>query len=717
MLDLVNTLQGTDSKYELSYGNTLPLAATPWGMTNWAPQTTAAWGWWFQYGGTEIRGLRATRQPSPWMGDYGQFLLLPQTGPLVTDPDARASPYGRDASTFRPDYLKLDLPKYDVAVELTPSDRCAVLRMTFRSGDVGRLIVDPAGGAEGSHVEFDGRTVRGWSTAASGDAAPPNFRAYFVIVLDRDVTASGTFPGSDKDFVRSGGGSHGVGTAGYAEFATGGDRTVVARVATSYVSHEQAMLNLERETAGGFDAVRTRTAAAWDAHLAKVDVEGGTDDQRRTFYSCLYRAGLFPHRMHEVNAAGQDVHYSPYDGRVHPGVAYTDNGFWDTYRTNYPFWSILYPERLGEILNGFVQSYRENGWFPQWPSPGNRVSMIGTHADAVYADAVAKGITGFDVNAAYEGLRKDAFVVPPPGSVGRQGLAHYLAHGYVPLGQTSYATSCSLDYAYDDWCVARVAKALGKTDDYELLMRRSKNYRASWDPAVGFFRPRTAEGAWVEPFDEFAWGGPFVEGSAWQNAWAVQHDVDGLADLLGGRRAMADKLDRLFGLPPAFATGAYGQVIHEMTEMAQARFGQCALSNQPSHHIPYLYAAIGQPWKTQYWTRRLCQELYNPGPRGFPGDEDNGEMATWFLLSSAGFYPLCVGDPTYTLTSPLFERMTFHLSGGKTFTVRTVGNGEHAVYVKGRTLNGQPFDGTTIPHATVVAGGELVAEMSTVPTR
>ena len=708
MLDLVNTLQGTDSRYELSYGNTLPLVATPWGMTNWAPQTTGGWGWWFRHEATHVRGLRATRQPSPWMGDYGQFLLLPQTGPLVTGPADRESPYDRDASTFRPDYLRLGLPRYDVGVELTASDRCAVLRLTFRSGDVGRLIVDPAAA---SHVEVAGRVVRGWSSATSGET-PPNFKAYFVVELDRDVTASGTFAASDPHFEKTGD----SGTGAYVEFATAASRTVTARVGTSYIGYDQAMANLRRETDGGFDAVRGRAAASWEAHLAKASVEGGTDDQRRTFYSCLYRAVLFPHRMYELDDAGNKVHYSPYDGAVHPGLMYTDNGFWDTYRTNYPFWSILFPEQLGEMLEGFVQSYREAGWFPQWPSPGHRVSMIGTHIDAVIADAVAKGIGGFDLATAYEGLRKDAFEVPPRPEVGRQGLTEYLAGGYVPLGKSTYATSCSLDYAYDDWCVAQVAKALGKTGDYELLMKRSQNYRASWDPAVGFFRPRNGDGSWVEPFDEFAWGGAYVEGGAWQCSWAVAHDVDGLAELLGGKRAMADKLDRLFGLPPAFQVGGYPHLIHEMTEMAQARFGQCALSNQPSHHIPYLYAAVGQPWKTQYWTRKLCRELYNPGPRGFPGDEDNGEMACWFLLSSAGFYPLCVGDPTYTLTSPVFDRMTFHLPDGKTFTVRTVGNGEHHVYVKARTLNGQPFDGTTLPHAAVMAGGELVAEMSTVPT-
>ena len=706
-LDLVNPLQGTDSNIGLSYGSTLPLVAMPWGMTNWAPQTDSGWGWWFRYTSNHIQGIRATRQPSPWMGDYGQFLLMPQTGPLITNAAERQSPYDRDASTFRPDYLKLDLPRYDVGLELTASERCSVLRLDFRSGDTGRLIVDPAGT---SHVEVVGRTIRGWSTATSGGELK-HFKAYFVVQLDRDLTGSGTFTGSNKDFREPAERLPSLG--GYVEFATGQNRTVIVKVGTSYIGFEQAEQNLKNETADGFDGVRRKSSETWAANLAKIEVNGGTDDQRKTFFSCLYRAQLFPHKIYELDAAGNQTHYSPFDGKVHPGILYTDNGFWDVYRTNYPFWSILFPEQLGEILHGFENAYLENGWFPQWPSPGDRVSMIGTHVDAVYADAVVKGIKGFDVATAYEGIRKDAFEVPPRNNVGRPALKHYLEEGYVPGGHDGYSASTSLDYAYDDWCVAQVAKALGKTDDYEALMKRSKNYKASWDPKVGFFRPRDAEGAFMhEPFDEFGWSNGYVEGGPWQCSWAVQHDIDGLAELMGGKKAMGEKLDQLMGLPPVFHVGGYGNVIHEMTEMANSRFGQYAQSNQPSHHILYLFSAIGQPWKTEYWTRKVCEELYNSGPHGFPGDEDNGEMSCWFLLSSMGFYPLCVGDPHYTLTSPLFDEVTLHLPNGKTFTIKTDNNGKHNVFVRSRTLNGQPFIASTISHEQIVGGGEMVMEMS-----
>lgn len=705
MLNLVNTLQGTDSTFSLSCGNTLPLVAMPWGMTNWSSQTSGD-GWWFQYNAKDIRGIRATRQPSPWMGDYGQFLLMPQTGPLVTGPKARQSPYSRQASTFSPDYLKLDLPRYNVQVELTASDRCAVMRMIFRKGNTGRLIIDPA---ETSHVEVVGQTIRGYTTATSG-FNPPNFKAYFVILLDRNITRSGTFPGSNSHF--DGPAKHANSIGGYAEFNTAQNRTVTALIGTSYISYAQAEQNIKNETAGGFDGVHQRAHDAWEHNLNKIEVQGGTAEQRKTFYSCFYRAQLFPHRMYEINSAGKKIRYSPYDGKVHSGPMYTDNGFWDVYRTNYPFWSVMFPKQLGEILAGFVQAYRESGWFPQWPSPGNRVSMIGTHVDAVIADAVVKHIKGFNIETAYQGIRKDAFVPPPHNYVGRPKLQFYEKNGYVPYNTTSYSVSTSLDFAYDDWCVAQVAKALGKTSDYDILMKRSKNYKASWDPKVKFFRARNADGSWVKPFDQFAWGGGYVEGGPWQCSWAVQQDVDGLAKLLGGKKEMAHRLDRLLGLPPLFHLGSYGGLIHEMTEMARSRFGQYAQSNQPSHHILYLYSAIGQPWKTQYWTRHVCQELYNSGPRGFPGDEDNGEMSSWFLLSSMGFYPLCVGDPNYTLTSPLFDRVTLHLANEKTFTIESRDNGQYNVYVKSRTLNGKPFTAATIPHDTIMAGGTMQAQMS-----
>lgn len=711
-LDLVNPLQGTDSNIGLSHGNTLPLLATPWGMTNWSPQTSGGWGWCFRPDAKQVRGIRATHQPSPWMGDYGQFLLMPQTGELITDPNRWESPCDLSAAVFRPDYLKLTLPRYDTDVELTATDRCSLLRLTYHRGDTGRLLLDPA---EHSAVEISGRSIRGWTTAVSGNGAVKGFKTYFVAQLDRDISKSGTFTSSNADFDKLSKDPTSVG--GYVEFDVRDRRPVIVRVGTSFISYEQAEQNIKAEASGDFDATREVTRAAWQANLDKIDIAGGTDEQRRTFYSCLYRAQLFPHRIYELDAAGKPIHFSPYDGKVRDGHLYADNGFWDVYRTNYPFWSIVYPQQLGEILDGFTQAYKENGYFPQWPSPGNRVGMIGTHVDAVMADAIVKHVKGFDVDDAYAGIRKDAFEASPKGSpFGRPALNEYLKNGYIAAGKDGYCLSASLDYAYDDWCVAQAAAALGKAADHDELAKRSQLYRSSWDAKTGFFRPREADGSWAfEPFDEFDWAHGYVEGGPWQNTWAVPQDVAGMAELLGGKQAMCDKLDRLFGQPPIFHTQGYGGTIHEMTEMARANLGQYNHGNQPGHHIVYLYAALGEPWKTQYWSRRICRDLYHSGPDAFAGDEDNGEMACWYLLSSMGIYPLCVGDPTYTLTSPLFDRVTLHLQDGKTFNINTAHNSEHGDYVKSRTLDGQPLAAETISHGAITDGGTLQVELSEHP--
>lgn len=715
MLDLVNTLQGTNSNVSRSHGGTLPLVGSPWPMTHWAPQTTdgrsfESGRWWFGSNDISIYGLRATHQPSPWMGDYGQFTVQPATGELVGDFGARASEYNRGSAVFRPDYVSLQLKRYAVRSELTASERCAVMRFTFARGSSGRLYFDPAGK---SHIEIDGRTIRGYSTANNG-GVPKNWKAYFVAHLDRDVSGFGTVDGTN---VQSGektiDGDH---AGAYLEFATEPDKPVELTMATSYLGYEQAEVNLARETAGGFDATRARTAAAWENHLSRARVSGGTEEQRRTFYSSLYRAGTFPHKLYELDAKEQPVHFSVYDGERHTGPAYGDIGFWDIYRANFSLWSLLYPEQYRDILNGFVNTLPQSGWFPQWPSPGHRNGMIGTHIDAVIADAVTKKLGGFDAEAAYAGIRKDAFEVPPDGSVGRSGLKEYLALGYVPARrQAGYSVSQSLDYAYDDWCVAQVAKALGKTDDYNALLPRTKNYQKLWDAETGFFRPKRRDGKWLEPFDSYAWGSGYVEGGPWQCTWAVQHDVAGLAELMGGPEKLNQKLDQMMGQPPIFHVGEFRHVIHEMSEMAAVPFGQYAHSNQPVHHVLYLFAAVGHPETTQYWTRRVCEELYNSGPDGFCGDEDNGEMSSWFVLSSLGLFQPCLGDPDYTLTSPLFDRSELTLPDGKRLTIAAKGNSPLNRFVVQMSFNGQPLAEETLSYPRLMQGGEMTVEIAAQP--
>jgi predicted alpha-1,2-mannosidase len=722
LLQYVNTLQGTNSNAGFSHGGTLPMVGAPWPMLQWSPQSESSdfWeggGWWFQSTANVINGFRATRQPSPWMGDYGQFSLMPATGELKISKKDRESQYDLTASVFKPDYCRIDLKRYSVTVELTAAERCAVMRFTYHQGSTGRLIIDPGRNKYAAHVELDGRTLRGYSSANNG-GVPIGWKAFFVIHLDRDVTAVGTFDRVSQVHAgeRSIEGNTHVGM--YVEFNVADHRTMEIPIGTSYISYEQAELNLKHETAEGFDPTRDRTAKAWESNLGRIEVESKNPEDLKTFYSCMYRAETFPHKLYELSDDNKPIHFNFYgkDDKTVDGYLYGDNGFWDVYRTNYPFWAIAYPEQLGEILNGFVQAYADSGWFPQWPSPGHRGGMVGSHIDAVIADAVAKYIPGFDVNAAYEGIRKDAFVDPPNGSVGRSNFKEYEQLGYVPAHKDAgYCVSASLDYAYDNWCIAQVAKALNKTDDYQILIKKSKAYKTLWDPSVGFFRARNADGSWFGNFDELAWSTGYVEGGPWQCTWAVDHDPLGLAELMGGPAAMGDKLDRMMGMPAAYHPGEYGKPIHEMVEMAAVPFGQYAHSNQPVHHVLYLYTAIGQPWKTQYWTRRVCRDLYSGGPDGFCGDEDNGEMSSWYILSSIGLFPACVGDPKYTLTSPLFDRVTLHLSNGKTFLIDTHDNSMLNTYVQSRRLDGDPFKAQTITHDRLMRGGALDVEMGAMP--
>ena len=712
LLRYVNTLQGTDSEEKFSHGNTLPLVGTPWAMTDWCPQTQGDNNsrWFYRPRIQKIVGFRATHQPSPFMADYGNVLFMPEAGPLVVGAADRAADYDLGTSIYRPDYLRMVLPRYGVTAELTASERCGVLRITYEGSKEGRLLIDPAGE---SSVEVVGRRFHGFTRFRSNPAAE-NYATYFVGELDRDIVRSGTFSGgTGRESDRP---TSGTRIAGYVEFDTGASPVVEVRIATSHISISQALLNLEGETRGGFEAVRARTEQLWEDNLGRIGIESGAE-QMRTFYSCLYRALKFPHRFHEVDVAGRMIHFSPFDGQVHEGPAYVDSGLWDTFRTQFPFLSVVYPERLGEMVEGWCNAYREAGWLPQWPSPGGMGGMVGTHSDAIIADAIVKGIKGFDVATAYAAIRRDAFDVRTQSSGGgRNSMQEYLALGYVPARASRDWISATLDFAYDDWCVAQAAKALGRGDDYAVLMRRAQNYRNLWDPTTGFMRSKNADGTWEGDFDEFAWGRGYCECSPWQGSWAVQHDAEGLSELLGGRMAMAAKLDRLFSQPSIFHLGDHGGVIHEMREMAEVKFGQWAQNNQPSFHLPYLYAATGQPWKMEYWTRRACAELYGSEPEhGFPGDEDNGSSSCWYLLSALGFYPLTPAHPSYILTSPAVRKATIQLPEGKTFVLSAPGNGDKAVFVQKRFLNGREHTKAWLSHGELVNGGVMEVELGEKP--
>ena len=726
MLEDVNLLQGTESHFGFSTGNTLPLVARPFGMTHWAPQTNEArGGWYFHPGDRKLEGIRATHQPSPWIGDYGWLVVMPQTGVLRPGSRERACAYRPEDAHFAPHHFAADLIGCDCRIEITPTERCAMLRCTFRADEAAdpfgaalprRLLLEPGRGEAYVEVDSGSRLIRGW-TRSNNAGVPETFRLYFILECDRPPSAWGVFQGKDtrsQEIV-----AQGERAGGYLEFGPGAV-TVEARIGTSFIGWEQARRNIDEEIRRRtFDEVREEGAAVWQETRGRLEVDGGTEEQRRTFYSCLYRTQLFPRDLHEPGPDGSPVHYSPFDGAIHPGRLVTDNGFWDTYRTVYPFLSLFDPDRLGRTLDGWLAAYRESGWLPTWASPGYRLCMVGTHADAVFADAIVKGVPGFDRELAYEAIRKHAFeVVEDDTGFGRLGLRDYMELGYAPDDRVHHASaSRTLDYAYDDFCIAQVAEVLGREEDRDELLRRAENWRNVFDPSVRMMRGRNADGSWREPWDPYEWGGPFVEGGPWQHAWGVPHDPAGLIAAMGGPEPFVEKLEEMLTGAPRFRVGSYGFEIHEMTEMACAGFGQYAQSNQPVHHVLALFACAGRPDRMHYWVRRVMAELYSPDR--FPGDEDNGEMAAWYLFQALGLYPLCPGRAAYILGVPLFPYARLTMAEGKQITIRAECEAgltpSQAPYVQSITWNGEPCTRIWIAHADLAQGGELVFELTVAP--
>lgn len=692
LVELVNPLMGTRSIREYSRGNTLPLVQRPWGMTAWSLVTSDS-PWYFHPDLPKLRGIRATRQPSPWIGDYGEFTLCPQTGPLVVEPFARASAYRNTQSRIAPHDLRTEFLRYQTIVELTPTERGALLRFIFKAGSTGRLLIEVPRGEVAYNPS--NRQLEGRSTASCG-GVPDSFGGAFLMRFSQPVARHG----------RSG-------TVAWVEFDLPGDRVVEARVATSLINHELARLTLDREIGQhSLESLREQGAAEWNRLLGRFTITGGSDIQRRTFYSCLYRALCFPRRLHEFTADGTPVHLNMEDGSTSHGLLCADNGFWDTHRTVYPLYALAYRDELPALLEGWVQVARDTGWLPTWASPGHRACMIGTHIDAVFAEAVSKGIAGFDLPAAWLALRRHAMEAPPRASVGRGDLPDYQKKGYLPDGKGIHSVSATLDFAYGDWCLAQIAGHLGQLQDERLLSERARSWRHLFDPVTRFFRPRDAEGRWVADFDPLTWGGPFVEGSAWQCGWAVPHDPEGLIAALGGPAATEARLDALLASPPHYHIGPYPEEIHEMTEMAMVDFGQYAHCNQPSHGILWFYALAGRPDKTELLTRRVLDELYHPGPDGFCGDEDNGEMGAWYVWAALGLYPFCPGSPDYVLGSPLFPRIEVSSGDGRTLVIEAPGNGPDTPCVTQRHLGKSPLAGMRVSQKALFRSATLTCRMS-----
>jgi predicted alpha-1,2-mannosidase len=714
--DLVNTLMGTDSEYLLSHGNTYPAVALPFGMNFWTPQTRRNGdGWGYTYDDHKITGIKQTHQPSPWINDYAAFSLMPVTGAGKITEDQRASWFSHKAEEARPYFYSVYLADYDITAEVTPTERSALFRFTFPESDSSAVVIDAFAGGSMVKIIPEEKKIIGYCRNNHG-GVPENFHNYFVIVFDRDFDFFSAWV--DGALMPGSTGQEGDRTVAVVGFRTERGEQVSARVASSFISHEQAELNLERETGGrSFDNVRDAARERWNNELGRIRVEGGTDDQVRTFYSTLYRTMLFPRIFYEYDGTGEIVHYSPYNGQVLPGRLFTDNGFWDTFRAAMPLITLMYPEMSSHIMEGLVNAYLESGWLPEWASPGHRNCMIGSNSASLIADAYLKGIRGYNIDTLWNAMVKNTKGHGPVHSVGRYGAGYYNSLGYVPYDAgINENVARTLEYAYADWCLWRLAKELGRPqEEVELYAGRTQNYRNVFDSERLLMRGKNLDGTFQSPFSPYKWGDAFTEGNSWHYTWSVFHDVAGLAELMGGEEMMARMLDSVFVVPPLFDDSYYGFPIHEIREMQIMNMGNYAHGNQPVQHMIYLYKYTPEPWKTEMRVREVMDKLYNYTPDGYCGDEDNGQTSAWYVFSALGFYPVTPGTGEYVLGSPLFRKATVTLADGKELVISAPENSRENIYVNEVLLNGKKSRVSFVTHAQLLEGGKLEFRMSPAP--
>lgn len=715
LVKYVNTRQGTNTKYEFSYGNTYPATALPFGMNTWTAQTGKNGdGWKYQYFEHTIRGFQQSHQCSSWVNDYAVFSFMPVTGKLVVNEDARAAAFKHENETAQPSYYKVKLDN-NITTEMTPTERGAHLRFTFPKGQGSYLVLD--GYTKMSVVKIipQERKIIGWVNNCRW--APQGFKNYFVITFDKPFADYGTWENKKNKLSPKSLNGEGEGIGAYLKFKDG--ETVQAKVASSYISPEQAELTLQTELGKyrGFDDTRKAADQVWNTLLGRMKIEGATEDEKATFYSCMYHANLFSHQFFEYGKDGKPYYYSPYDGKVHDGFMYTDNGFWDTFRAQFPLNTIIHPKMQGQYVQALLDAQQQCGWLPAWSFPAETGGMLGNHSISLLTDAWVKGIHTFDPKQALAAYYHEATNKGPWGSAnGRPGWKEYFADGYVPYTpQTLGATAWTLEFAYDDFCGYQLAKQTGNTYYENVFGRQMYNYKNLYDPKTRFMRAKDAKGNWIEPFDPMDWGGPYTEGNAWHWTWSVFQDVQGLINLMGGDKNFTDKIDSVFTEPGTIKVGGYGQVIHEMTEMAAFKMGQYAQGNEPIHHLLYMYNYAGQPWKAQQHLREVMDKMYNAGENGYPGDEDEGQMSSWYVLSAAGIYSVCPGTDEYVIGSPAFKKMTITLEDGKKFVIEANNNSKQNVYIQSATLNGKPYTHNFIKHSDITAGGILHFEMGDKP--
>jgi predicted alpha-1,2-mannosidase len=714
--DYVNPLMGTQSQYDLSNGNTYPAIALPWGMNFWTPQTGKMGdGWQYTYNAYKINGFKQTHQPSPWMNDYGQFAIMPETGHIKVTQNGRASWFSHKTEIVKPYYYSVYLADHDVTAEIAPTERSAQFRFTFPKSDSSFVVIDAFD--KGSYVKIipSQNKIVGYSTKYARGPLK-NFKNYFVIYTDKPFTVYYTYSDSTLTDSTELHAKHASAVIG---FKTSKGEQVHLRVASSFISIEQAELNLKREQGNdSFALTEQKAKDVWNKTLGKLTVEGGTIDQTKTFYSCLYRMLFFPNKLYEVNEQGKIMHYSPYTGKTEPGYMFAGTGFWDTFRALYPFLNLVYPSINKEMQEGLINDYKEGGWLPEWSSPGYSDVMVGNNSASVVSEAYLKGLRGYDIKTLYEALIHGANN-EGPRAAGRKGVEYYNKLGYVPYDvKIDENAARTLEYAYDDFAIYELGKALGRPKaEIEVYKKRSMNYRNLFDPSTGLMRGKNKDGSWETPFNPFKWGDAFTEGNSWHYTWGVFHDIQGLENLMGGKKQFVAKLDSVFTLPPIFDDSYYGEVIHEIREMQIAGMGQYAHGNQPIQHMIYLYNYAGEPWKAQYWARETMNKMYKATPDGYCGDEDNGQTSAWYVFSAIGFYPVCPASGQYVLGAPLFNKITLTLENGKKVIINAPNNSAANKYVSSLSYNGKPYDFNWLSHKALVQGAVLNFNMSANPNK
>lgn len=714
-VDYVETRMGTLSRMELSNGNTYPAIGEPWGMNYWTPVTnTMGNGWCYQYQADQLKGIKQTHQPSPWMNDYGQFTLMPTTGKVVFKENDRQSWYSHKTEIAKPHYYSVYLADHNVTAEVTASTRAAIFRFTYPSSQKSSLVIDALD--KGSHIQIipeKNRIVGYTERYARGKLK--NFRMYFVIQLNKSWEEQKTWRDTALANDLSVTANH---AGGVVTFSTIAGEQIEVKVASSFISLEQAIYNLESEVGHlNFNQLLNQTKGKWNQYLGRCEVVKGDDTKKRTFYSCLYRTLLFPNKLYEVNQRGEIIHYSPYDGLVHSGKLYGGTGFWDTFRALYPLLNLLYPEINAEMQEGLANAYLEGGWLPEWSSPGYANIMIGNNSASVVSDAWVKGVRSQPIEVLYEALLKGANNAGPMEAVGRYGAEYYVDLGYVPYDVgINESAARTLEYCYDDFCIYQLGKMLNKPQtEIEVYRSRALNYQKLFNPEIGWMSGKNRDGSFPQEFNPYKWGDAFTEGNALHYSWSVFHDIAGLKELMGGDKAFIRKLDTIFTSPPIFDESYYGGVIHEIREMQIIQMGQYAHGNQPIQHMPYLYNYTSEPWKSQFWVREIMDKLYSATPDGYCGDEDNGQTSAWYVFSALGFYPVCPATQQYVLGSPLFEEVHLHLPEKKLMIIQSSENGVNNRYVNQLLWNKREVKVNFLLHEDLLKGGRLEFRMKPTP--